>query len=177
MIIITLSADFDVLSLAMERFFLFGFIDPVFTHVGLSIAGPVFTVRKNSEDATDEELGRLEVVGEYHLGNLSIGFWHGSFVMRLPDSYVGQIPTVIFGTVNGVIGVISSLPQEHYAFLEKLQTNLRQVIKGVGGPSHEQWRSFNNEKKTSDTKNFMDGRSYRWRLEKLCKRVELTRLH
>jgi DNA damage-binding protein 1 len=34
---------------------------------------------------------------------------------------------------------------------------LWQVIKGVGGFSHEQWRSFNNERKTTDARNFLDG--------------------
>ncbi|XVF00511.1 hypothetical protein REPUB_Repub04eG0007500 [Reevesia pubescens] len=154
------------------------------------------TVRKNSEGATDEERGRLEVVGEYHLGEFVNRFRHGSLVMRLPDSDVGQIPTVIFGTVNGVIGVIASLPNEQYVFLEKLQSNLRKVIKGVGGLSHEQWRSFNNEKKTVEAKNFLDGdlieafldlsrgkmeeisKSMGVSVEELSKRVEeLTRLH
>ncbi|KAG8385227.1 hypothetical protein BUALT_Bualt03G0020200 [Buddleja alternifolia] len=63
----------------------------------------LFTVRKNSEGATDEERGRLE-----------------------------------------------------YIFLEKLQMNLRKVTKGVGGLSHEQWRSLYNEKKTADVINFLD---------------------
>ncbi|KAJ6751740.1 hypothetical protein OIU85_002189 [Salix viminalis] len=156
----------------------------------------LFTVRKNSEGATDEERGRLEVVGEYHLGEFVNRFRHGSLVMRLPDSDVGQIPTVIFGTVNGVIGVIASLPHEQYVFLEKLQSNLRKVIKGVGGLSHEQWRSFNNEKKTVEARNFLDGdliesfldlsrsrmdeisKAVEISVEELCKRVEeLTRLH
>lgn len=154
------------------------------------------TVRKNSEGATDEERGRLEVVGEYHLGEFVNRFRHGSLVMRLPDSDVGQIPTAIFGTVNGVIGVIASLPNEQYLFLEKLQSNLRKVIKGVGGLSHEHWRSFNNEKKTVDARNFLDGdliesfldlnrikmdessKTMNVSVEELCKRVEeLTRLH
>ncbi|KAK4488128.1 hypothetical protein RD792_003870 [Penstemon davidsonii] len=117
----------------------------------------LFTVRKNSEGSTDEERGRLEVVGEYHLGEFVNRFRHGSLVMRLPDSDVGQIPTIIFGTVNGVIGVIASLPHEQYVLMEKLQMNMRKVIKGVGGLSHEQWRSFYNEKKTVDAKNFLDG--------------------
>ncbi|KAL0352802.1 UNVERIFIED_CONTAM: DNA damage-binding protein 1 [Sesamum angustifolium] len=156
----------------------------------------LFTVRKNSEGATDEERGRLEVVGEYHLGEFVNRFRHGSLVMRLPDSDVGQIPTVIFGTVNGVIGVIASLPHEQYVFLEKLQMNLRKVIKGVGGLSHEQWRSFYNEKKIVDARNFLDGdliesfldlsrnrmeeisKAMNIPVEELMKRVEeLTRLH
>ncbi|XP_031130290.1 DNA damage-binding protein 1-like [Ipomoea triloba] len=156
----------------------------------------LFTVRKNSEGATDEERSRLDVVGEYHLGEFVNRFRHGSLVMRLPDSDVGQIPTIIFGTVNGVIGVIASLPNDQYIFLEKLQTNLRKVIKGVGGLSHEQWRSFYNEKKTVEAKNFLDGdliesfldlsrvrmeeisKAMAVPVEELMKRVEeLTRLH
>lgn len=156
----------------------------------------LFTVRRNSEGATDEERGRLEVVGEYHLGEFVNRFRHGSLVMRLPDSETGQIPTVIFGTVNGVIGVIASLPHDQYVFLERLQGCLNKVIKGVGGLIHEQWRSFNNEKKTSDARNFLDGdliesfldlsrakmeeisKAMDVPVEELCKRVEeLTRLH
>lgn len=156
----------------------------------------LFTVRKNSDAATDEERGKLEVVGEYHLGEFVNLFRHGSLVMRLPDSESSQIPTVIFGTVNGVIGVIASLPQEQYLFLEKLQANLVKVIKGVGGLSHEQWRSFSNERKTVDAKCFLDGdliesfldlsrnrmeeiaTAMSVPVEELCKRVEeMTRLH
>ncbi|KAJ3679366.1 hypothetical protein LUZ60_017377 [Juncus effusus] len=156
----------------------------------------LFTVRKNSDAATDEERGRLEVLGEFHLGEFVNRFRHGSLVMRLPDSEIGSIPTVIFGTVNGVIGVVASLPHEQYLFLEKLQSNLVKVIKGVGGLSHEHWRSFNNEKKTVDSRNFLDGdliesfldlnrtrmdevsKAMAVPVEELCKRVEeMTRLH
>lgn len=157
----------------------------------------LFTVRKNSDAATDEERGRLEVLGEFHLGEFVNRFRHGSLVMRLPDSDTGAIiPTVIFGTVNGVIGIVASLPHDQYLFLEKLQGNLVKVIKGVGGLSHEQWRSFYNEKKTADARNFLDGdliesfldlnrekmeevsKAMGVQVEELCKRVEeLTRLH
>ncbi|KAK9905243.1 hypothetical protein M0R45_000355 [Rubus argutus] len=116
----------------------------------------VFTVRKNSEDATDEELGRLEVVGEYHLGEFIDRFWHGSVVMRLPDSYVGQIPTVIFGTVNGVIGVICLTSSRTLCLSREASDKLEASDKGC-------WRT--------------KPRAMEWRLEKLCKRVELTRLH
>ncbi|KAK8606233.1 hypothetical protein V6N13_102987 [Hibiscus sabdariffa] len=123
----------------------------------------LLTVRKNSEGATDEKRNRLEVVGEYHLGEFVNRFHHGSLV---------------------------------YVFLEKLQSNLRKVIKGVRGLSHEQWRSFNNEKRTSEAKNFLDGdliESFldlsRCKMEEVSKAVgvsveelskiveELTRLH
>lgn len=156
----------------------------------------LFTVKKNNEGTTDEERARMEVVGEYHIGEFVNRFRHGSLVMRLPDSEIGQIPTVIFGTVSGMIGVIASLPQEQYVFLEKLQTSLRKVIKGVGGLSHEQWRSFNNEKRTAEAKSYLDGdliesfldlsrskmeeisKGMDVQVEELCKRVEeFTRFH
>lgn len=165
-------------------------------YIGAENSYNLFTVRKNNDGANDEERSRLEVVGEYHLGEFVNRFRHGSLVMRVPDSEVGNIPTVIFGTVNGVIGVIASLPHEQYTFLEKLQSNLVKVIKGVGGLSHEQWRSFNNEKKTADARNFLDGdliecfldlnrnrmeeisKAMDVSVEELCKRVEeLQRLH
>ncbi|KAK9150971.1 hypothetical protein Syun_009280 [Stephania yunnanensis] len=132
---------------------------------------------------------------EYHLGKFINRFRHGSLVMCVPDSDVGQIPTIIFGTINGVIGVIASLPQDQYLFLDRLQSNLVKVIKGVGGLSREQWRSFNNEKKMVEARNFLDGyliasfldlsrnrmeeisKAMGVSLEELCKRVEeLTRL-
>ncbi|KMZ57778.1 DNA damage-binding protein 1 [Zostera marina] len=156
----------------------------------------LFTVRRNSDGATDEERNRLEVVGEYHLGEFVNRFRHGSLVMRLPDSEIGNIPTAIFGTVNGVIGVVASLPHDMFLFLEKLQNNLRKIIKGVGGLNHEQWRAFNNEKNIVDANNFLDGdliesfldigrsrmeeisNSMGVSVEDLSKRVEeLTRLH
>eukprot|EP00850_Spirogloea_muscicola_P009452 SM000053S17409 [mRNA] locus=s53:248703:257116:+ [translate_table: standard] len=166
------------------------------TYLGAENNFNLFTVRKNSDAATDEERSRLEVVGEYHLGEFVNCFRSGSLVMRLADSESPQIPTTIFGTVNGVIGVIASLPHDQFAFLLRLQHHLTKVVKGVGGLSHEQWRSFSNERKTSDAKGFLDGdliESFldlkRSRMEEiaammetpveeLCKQVEeLTRLH
>ncbi|CAA7054607.1 unnamed protein product [Microthlaspi erraticum] len=166
------------------------------TYLGADNCFNLFTVKKNCESTADEERSPMEVVGEYHVGEFVNRFRHGSLVMRLPDSETGQIPTVIFGTVDGVIGVIASLPQQQYAFLEKLQTSLRKVIKGVGGLSHEQWRSFNHDRRSAEAKGFLDGdliesfldlsrskmeeisKAMDVQVEELCKRVEeLTRLH
>ncbi|CAI7850853.1 unnamed protein product [Closterium sp. NIES-54] len=73
---------------------------------------------------------------------------------------------------------------------------LTKVIKGVGGLSHAEWRSFHNERKTVESKAFIDGdlveafldlkrermaevaEQMKVPLEELCKKVEeLTRLH
>lgn len=79
--------------------------------------------------------------------------------MRLPDSELANVPTVLFGTVNGVIGVIASLPFEIFSVLLKLQEAMRKVVKGVGGFEHSEWRSFVSPfaKPAMDSSGFIDG--------------------
>lgn len=38
-----------------------------------------------------------------------------------PLAELSHIPTLLYGTINGVIGVIASLPQPLYALLDRLQ--------------------------------------------------------
>jgi DNA damage-binding protein 1 len=80
-------------------------------------------------------LGLVQIVGEYHLGEFVNRFRHGSLVMRLPDSEAAQIPTLIYGTINGVIGVVASLPQELFLVVQRLQTALNKVRSSTGRAS------------------------------------------
>ena len=48
------------------------------------------------------------------------------------------MPTVLYGTINGVLGVVASLPAAQYAVLEGLQAAMRKVVRGVGGLDHAQ---------------------------------------
>lgn len=86
--------------------------------------------RKNSDAATDEDRNRLDTVGMFHTGEFINRFRHGSLVMRLPDSELSDIPTLLYGSVDGSLGVIASLPKELFDFLNKLQDQLRKVTGG-----------------------------------------------
>ena len=55
------------------------------TYLGAENNFNLFTLRKQSDAATDEERSRLEIVGEYHVGEFVNKFRRGSLVMRLPD--------------------------------------------------------------------------------------------
>lgn len=55
------------------------------------------------------------------MGDMVNRFQHGSLVMQLADSETARIPTVLFGTLTGAIGVVASLPPDTFALLEKLQ--------------------------------------------------------
>lgn len=79
--------------------------------------------------------------------------------MKLPDSELSKVPTVLFGTINGVIGVIASLPERDFKILSRLQDELRKFVKGVGGLDHSQWRSYSSPflRTTNDSVGFVDG--------------------
>lgn len=79
--------------------------------------------------------------------------------MKLPDSAIANIPTVLYGTINGSIGVIASLPQEQFAVLAELQTVLESYVKGVGGFDHQKWRSYDSPFSRSQIQSsgFLDG--------------------
>lgn len=126
-------------------------------YIGAENSYNLFTVKRNAEATTDEDRAKLDVVGLYHLGDFVNKFQHGSLVMKLPDSEAIKIDTMIFGTVGGAIGVIASIPADFFSFLSKVQENLNKVVKGIGGFKHEAWRSFSNERKTLECRNFLDG--------------------
>ena len=130
------------------------------TYLGAENNFNLFTLRKQSDAATDEERSRLEIVGEYHVGEFVNKFRRGSLVMRLPDQEHADVPTLLFGTVNGVIGVLATLPREQFEFLSALQAALNKAVSGVGGLSHDAWRSFQNEhrhRSKEGAKGFVDG--------------------
>ena len=129
------------------------------TYLGAENSLNFFTVARNSGAVTDEERSRLEVTGEYHVGELVNKFARGSLVMSLRDGDNLQLPTLLFGTANGVIGVLASLPKDVYDFTERLQTCMNKHVAGVGGFKHSEWRSFRHELrgKSEPARNFIDG--------------------
>ncbi|KAI9993806.1 hypothetical protein PInf_016327 [Phytophthora infestans] len=153
------------------------------TYIGSETDFNLFTVQRNSGAASDEERGRLESVGEFHLGEFVNRFRYGSLVMQnssstsqTPSGVVSTGPTamvdvgesapaapvvqnqsMLFGTVSGMIGVILPISKDQYSFLLRVQQALTHVVKGVGGFSHKDWRTFENRRSVSEARNFIDG--------------------
>ena len=114
-------------------------------------------LRKNGEASSDEERHRLEIAGEFHLGDQVNRIRPGSLVMRLPDSELAAVPTFLYGTVDGVLGVMCCLPAEVQALLLRLQEVLVGTVKGVGGLTWTDWRAFANERRQAAAKGWVDG--------------------
>eukprot|EP00127_Corallochytrium_limacisporum_P006761 Clim_evm31s235 gene=Clim_evmTU31s235 len=128
------------------------------TYIGAENGFNLFVCHRNADAATDEERSRLEVVGEFHLGEFVNVFRHGSLVMQLPEeSEQGIRPSLVFGTVSGMIGIVAHLTAEQYQFLWKLHQNLDTIIRGVGNFDHGAWRAFRNERREADARGFIDG--------------------
>jgi len=137
----------------------------------------IFTLKRNSGAATDEDRATLDTVGQFHLGEYVNRFRYGSLVMKLADtsesneeSMEGENNStykygtiilgdkILYGSVNGAIGVIAKIDnQSQYSFLQDLQESCRGVIKGIGGFDHREWRAFSDDRKTSESVGFIDG--------------------
>jgi DNA damage-binding protein 1 len=163
----------------------------------------IHQVCKNVDAMDDESRGRLDVRGEFHLGDMVNCIQHGSLVMHqattnasgsdsVGDTIMGEASsstpsssasssssssnsttstiealtsdvrgTLVFGTVSGRIGVVARLTETQFQFLLQLQTALNTIIVSVGNLSHDEWRSFHNDRryttKESKSKHFIDG--------------------
>ncbi|XP_046898139.1 DNA damage-binding protein 1 [Hypomesus transpacificus] len=126
--------------------------------LGAENAFNLFVCQKDSAATTDEERQHLQEVGVFHLGEFVNVFSHGSLVLQnLGESSTPTQGSVLFGTVNGMIGLVTSLSEGWYSLLLDLQNRLNKVIKSVGKIEHSFWRSFHTERKTEHATGFIDG--------------------
>lgn len=126
-------------------------------YLGAENSFNLFTLRRNSDASTDEERSRLDVAGEFHLGEFVNRFRRGSLVAKARDAGDVSAECTLFGTVNGALGVLATLEKDVFEFALKVQNAMNVVVQGVGGLSHEKWRSFHNEHQTRPARGFVDG--------------------
>merc|ERR1712151_1429468 len=63
----------------------------------------------------------------------------------------------VFGSVDGAIGVLISIPYPRYDVLQKLEKSLRKFVQGLGGLDHAKWREFKNQTDAKPAVGFLDG--------------------
>ncbi|KAK1891353.1 DNA damage-binding protein 1 [Dissostichus eleginoides] len=138
--------------------------------LGAENAFNLFVCQKDSAATTDEERQHLQEVGVFHLGEFVNVFCHGSLVLQnLGESSTPTQGSVLFGTVNGMIGLVTSLSEGWYSLLLDLQNRLNKVIKSVGKIEHSLYPSYLftpflhlsppalKERKTEQATGFIDG--------------------
>lgn len=119
----------------------------------------LYTYQRNSYATTEAERGRLERVGQFHLGSRVNRIQHGSLVMQMAENEGPATKTLIFGTTDGMLGVIATIKQDAYEFFLRLQDAMTALIPGVGGLDHTEWREMVKERppQRAPAKNFLDG--------------------
>ena len=158
--------------------------------LGSDDSGNIFTVRRQSDAATDEMRSKMESQGTFHLGDAINVFRRGSLnsepveqefapivassssssssksVLLSPSKVAsgglaavagpGSV-SILFGTISGAIGTIITLNQESFSFFSALERALKIVVAPEGGFSHDDWRSFHNERRSNPQRNIVDG--------------------
>lgn len=100
-------------------------------------------LRRNSSANTDAERMKLDRVGQIHIGAVVNKLELGSLVMQSPEDFDSPVlKTMLFGTVDGMLGVVATLKKEAYKFFTQVQKAMTSVVAGVGGMSHSHWREF-----------------------------------
>jgi DNA damage-binding protein 1 len=96
------------------------------------------TVRRQTDAASEEERGRMECVGRWHAGEMINKIARGSLVMQLPDDAAAEsssaagafdrvVPTHVYGSINGAVGVLAPLSLTSYKFFARLEEELEKV--------------------------------------------------
>lgn len=119
----------------------------------------LYTFQRNSYATSEAERGRLDRVGQYHVGSRINRIQHGSLVMQVAENEGPALKTLIFGTADGMLGVIANIKKDAYKFFLMLQQAMATLIPGIGGLGHAEWREMevDNPLRTAPAKNFLDG--------------------
>ncbi|KAK9497804.1 hypothetical protein O3M35_003726 [Rhynocoris fuscipes] len=128
------------------------------TFLGAENSFNLFICQKDSSATNDEERQLMQEVAQFHLGDMVNIFRHGSLVMQhLGETTTPTYGSVLFGTVSGAVGVVTTIPHDLFDLLSELQERLATTIKSVGKINHSFWRSFTSEVKTEPAEGFIDG--------------------
>uniref|UniRef100_A0A0N7ZDQ0 DNA damage-binding protein 1 n=1 Tax=Scylla olivacea TaxID=85551 RepID=A0A0N7ZDQ0_SCYOL len=126
--------------------------------LGAEHSNNLFVCHKDSAATSDEERQQMQEVGRFHLGDFVNVFRHGTLVMQgVPEASTVTQGCVLYGTVHGALGLVTSLHLDLYNLLLEMQKRLARVIKSVGKIDHDFYRSFSTERKTDRCEGFIDG--------------------
>eukprot|EP01083_Nonionella_stella_P107637 311964_1 len=131
--------------------------------VGVDSFCNLFILKRNIDSLNEEERGRLDVVCRIHCGDDINTICHGSLVMDIAAGDEDEekesvcLRKCVFGTIDGSIGVLISIPYARYDVLHKLEKSLNKFVQGLGGLHHDEWRKFKNQTDAKQAVGFLDG--------------------
>ncbi|KAI8336233.1 CPSF A subunit region-domain-containing protein [Chlamydoabsidia padenii] len=131
------------------------------TYIGAEMSHNLFTLLKpeQKEDAKKDETLRMDMVGEYHIGDLINRMHQGSLADEINSGTEGKENTwsIIYVTVNGAIGTLVGISEQDYMLLLEVQQNMITLSPPIGKMDHTSWRSFDNGTRMGEARGYIDG--------------------
>ncbi|KAJ1811626.1 DNA damage-binding protein 1a, partial [Coemansia sp. RSA 2598] len=115
---------------------------------------------QQSADGANIQEHRLLVEGRWHLGDQINVIKTGSLVMDIPDPEFPDYfrPHLVFGTLNGAVGVIASVENGKLGrILDRLQVNMAHLLPTPGLWSYDRWRAYTSDKRDCESFGYLDG--------------------
>lgn len=125
------------------------------TFLGAESNFNIFICKRDSTATNEQE---LQQVGAYHLGDAVNVMRQGTLVVQHPSESSLEIKrATIFGTVDGVVGLIFTIDETLFKKLELIQGSLTKKINSIGKIDHRDWRAFQANKSIKPAVGFVDG--------------------
>jgi DNA damage-binding protein 1 len=104
---------------------------------------------------------RLGLCAEFHLGEYVNVLRRGVLNSQPRDMAAVNADaygvSLLYGCVSGCIGAVIGLPEDAYQLLSALQKCLKGAIEGIGGLTHDDYRNFQNERRSGSQLGALDG--------------------
>ena len=134
--------------------------------LGADNTSNVFTLKRSENLSNDNN--QLEESAQYHLGDMINQFRHGEILqlillgsLVLPISETERMiePKIIYGTLNGSLGIIAKISKSLIKLLVKMEKSMNIHVKPIGDLSHDKWRTFLSERGhfVLENRHFIDG--------------------
>lgn len=128
------------------------------TFLGAEHLYNLFVCQQDVTANNEQDRQQMQQVGMFHLGDSVNVFHPGSIVVQHPSECSIEVKkTTLFGTIDGVIGLILTIDETLFKKLETIQESLAKVVKSVGKIEHKKWREFLGNKTTQPAVGFIDG--------------------
>lgn len=128
------------------------------TFLGAEHLYNLFVCQQDSSSTNEQDRQQMQQVGLFHLGDAVNVFQPGSIVVQHPsECSIDVKKTTLFGTIDGVIGLIITLDELLFKRLDAIQDSLCRVVKSIGKIDHKKWREFQGNKTSQPAIGFIDG--------------------
>uniref|UniRef100_A0A1I7Z729 CPSF_A domain-containing protein n=1 Tax=Steinernema glaseri TaxID=37863 RepID=A0A1I7Z729_9BILA len=117
----------------------------------------LYTLKRDLDAKTEKERARLVTCGQFYLGEMINCIYAGELQDAPVDSSVSLQGQLLYGTVDGGLGVIVGLEQPVFDYLHELQLRLGKTIHNCLRISHSKYREFQSEARRENYHGFIDG--------------------